>query len=326
VTGATGFLGWAVASRLRDSGWRVRAVIRPGSGKPTPARVERVTATLRAADLVPICASADTIIHLAGLTKAPSAERFRRVNVDGTREVAEAARRTGARLVHISSQAVAGPGTPERPAVEDDPPHPITAYAISKRLAEDAVRSMAELRWTILRPSAVYGPGDRAFLPLFRLARMGLFPLVGDPRVSYTLVYVDDVARAVEMAALSDAARGDVFFVGHRDAVSAGRLTAALADELGRTHRPLRIPAALVWAAAMLGEGVSRAGRPQNLDGSRWTELRAAGFVCSVSKAARVLGFEAKVDLTDGLARTARWYTDAGWLSPARRWRSKGGL
>ncbi len=316
ITGATGFIGRTVASRLHDSGWRVLAVVRPGSRKPTPAGVERLTASLEARTLVAACRSADIVIHLAGLTKAPSVNVFRRVNVDGTREVAEAARRLGARIVHVSSLAVAGPATPDSPAFEDDRPRPLTAYALSKQLGEDAVRGTPELRWTILRPSAVYGLWDRAFLPLFRLARHGLFPVVGNPAASYTLVHVDDVARAVERAATADAACGEVFFVGHREIVTPDRLWQALADEFGRTYRPLRIPSGLAWAAAMVGEGVSRAGWPWNLDASRWTELCAPGFVCSVSKAARVLGFEAAIDLAAGIARTARWYVEQGWLRP----------
>lgn len=325
VTGATGFIGWTVASRLRDRGWRVCAVVRPDSRNPAPPGVERLTAPLKANELVAVCARADVVIHLAGLTKARDLDRFCRVNVDGTREVAEGARRLGARLVHVSSQAVAGPATPDRPSLEDDPPNPLTGYAKSKRLAEDAVRGMPELRWTIIRPSGVYGPGDRAFLPLFRLARMGLFPLVGNRGALYTLAHVDDVARAIEMAAVSEAAPGEVFFVGHAAAVSADRLMAGLAAALGRPCRPVRVPLGLVWAATTFGECLSRAGWPQNLDRSRWKELRAPGFVCNVAKAKRVLGFEAAIDVADGLARTARWYADHGWLRLVGRRSKEGG-
>jgi nucleoside-diphosphate-sugar epimerase len=288
--------------------------VRPESSRPTPPGLERVAARLAADELVAFCGSADLVVHLAGLTKARSLDEFCRANVDGTREVAEAARRFGARLVHVSSQAVAGPAALQTPSLENDSPRPITSYAVSKRLAEDAVRGMAELRWTILRPSAVYGPGDRAFLPVFRLARAGLFPIVGNPGASYTLVHVDDVARSIALAAGSDAALREVMFIGHPSPVSVGGLMAELARVFGRRYRPRRIPAALIWIAAGFGEGLSRGGWPQNLDRSRWKELRAAGFVCSVEKARQVLGFEAEVGLRDGLAGTAEWYAGCGWL------------
>jgi len=295
VTGATGFIGGAVASRLRDRGWRVRGITRPGSRKSLPAGVERVEARL----------VADEVTAALG-----------RANVDGTRETAEAARRHGARLVHVSSHAVAGPAPAERPSLENDPPNPITSYGVSKQQAEDVVRSATELRWTILRPSAVYGGGDRAFLPLFRLARLGLFPLIQDPRVQYTLVHVDDVARAVEVAATSESAVGEAFFVGHPAPVAVGEMMAALAGVFGRRYRPVTIPSGLIWAAAMLGQGLSRCGWPQPLDGKLWRDLRAGGFVCSVGKARRVLGFEAAINLAEGLARTARWYVEHRWVGP----------
>ena len=316
VTGATGFIGGAVASRLRDRGWRVRGITRPGSRKSLPAGVERVEARLVADEVTAALGRADVVIHLAGLVKAATPSLFRIANVDGTRETAEAASRLGARFVHVSSHAVAGPAPAERPSLENDPPNPITSYGVSKQQAEDVVRSATELRWTILRPSAVYGGGDRAFLPLFRLARLGLFPLIQDPRVQYTLVHVDDVARAVEVAATSESAVGEAFFVGHPAPVAVGEMMAALAGVFGRRYRPVTIPSGLIWAAAMLGQGLSRCGWPQPLDGKLWRDLRAGGFVCSVGKARRVLGFEAAINLAEGLARTARWYVEHRWVGP----------
>jgi dihydroflavonol-4-reductase len=271
-------------------------------------------AALAADQLAEACHGADVVVHVAGLTKAPSLRRFREVNVAGTREVAEAARRAAARLIHVSSQAVAGPATIARPATEADPPNPITSYGVSKCLAEDVVRKLAGLAWTIVRPSAVYGDGDRAFLPLFKLARTGIFPLVQDPRAAYTLVHVDDAARAIELVATAEGAGGAVYFIGAPAPVTVSEFLAALAHAVGRAYRPLRVPSGLVWAAAVLGECLSRMGRPQHLDISRWRELRAGGFVCSVEKAKRELGFEAEIALADGLERTVRWYVDRSWL------------
>jgi len=113
---------------------------------------------------------------------------------------------------------------------------------------------------------------------------------------------------------------GEVFFVGHPAPVAVGQVMAGLAGVFARRHRPVRIPSGVIWAAVMLGEGLSRCGWPQPLDGSLWRELRAGGFVCSVGKARRLLGFEAEINLTDGLARTARWYVEQGWVRPVRTW------
>src|SRR4029453_9712877 len=96
----------------------------------------------------------------------------------------------GARLVHVSSLAAAGPAPASGPRAELDPPRPITAYGRSKLEGEHAVAGVAGLRWTILRPGVVYGPGDRAMRPLFRYAERGVLPLVGNDRAAYTFVFI----------------------------------------------------------------------------------------------------------------------------------------
>ena len=173
VTGATGFLGWHIATELAARGWTVRAIVRPGSAKPLPEGVEIRQSSLEHVALKAAFDGSDVVVHAAGLTRARSERAFRTVNVDGTRAVVAAANEAGARIVHISSLAAIGPGTADRPAHEDDRPQPLTAYGKSKLASEAVVRSEARVPWTIVRPAAVYGPRDRQFLPLVRLATRG---------------------------------------------------------------------------------------------------------------------------------------------------------
>ena len=86
-------------------------------------------------------------------------------------------------------------------ALEDDPPHPINRYGRSKLASEALVRERCQVPWTILRPCAVYGPRDRGFLPLFRLARRGLTFLATPPATSFTLLFIDDLVKAILLAA-----------------------------------------------------------------------------------------------------------------------------
>jgi dihydroflavonol-4-reductase len=308
VTGATGFIGWRTCERLRDAGWNVVAVVRPESRSPLPDGVERMPADLEAAALTRACARASAIVHAAGITRATSAVEYHRVNVEGTHAVAEAARVLDARLVHVSSLTAAGPASSDRPKTEADASAPITEYGRSKLKSEELVIGMPGLRWTIVRPAAVYGPRDRQFLPLFQAARRGLLLRPSNADVfSLTLVHVDDVARAIEMACVCDDAARETLFIGHPAPVSLDLLLRTVSLALNRTYRPVPVPFAFVRLGAWLGVG--------GLSAERLAEMMSPGFVCSVEQAERRLGFRAAVDLAEGFRATADWYFANHWLS-----------
>jgi nucleoside-diphosphate-sugar epimerase len=308
VTGATGFIGWHVCERLRDAGWQVVAVARPGSRKPLPPGVERVAANLDTGALLRVCGRATAIVHAAGITRARSTAEYRLVNVEGTRAVAEAARALDARMVHVSSLTAAGPAPSDRPKTEADASSPITAYGRSKLDSEGLVIGTPGLRWTTIRPAAVYGPRDRQFLPLFQAARRGLIPRPWNADVfALTLVHVEDVARAIEMACGRDAADRQTLFIGHPAVVSLDSLLRTVALTLNHTYRPVPVPFALVRLSAWLGVG--------GMSAERFREMTSPGFVCSVERADRCLGFRAAVDLADGFRSTADWYFANRWLS-----------
>jgi nucleoside-diphosphate-sugar epimerase len=316
VTGANGFIGQTVVRHFRDAGWQVRALVRPGRRCAVPDGVELVAVRFTASELARAVERADVIVHTAGRTRAATARQFHDANVEVTREVARAAVETGARLVHISSQAAAGPGTPAQPRLEDDPPSPLTAYGRSKLAGEEVVRASRGLRWTILRPGPVYGPADRAALPLFRLARRGIaLEVPRDPAPAYTFVHVDDLARGIVAAATSSAAERHVFSLGHPESVTARTLSDTLARVLGRPARRVRIPYALLFVAAVAGDAAALCRSPLAIDRARLTELMAPGWVFSVEKARERLGFSARIDLLEGFASTAAWYTRQGWLA-----------
>lgn len=320
VTGATGFIGWNLCERLRDAGHPVRAAVRPSSSNPLPEGVLRVDAALHAEQLAASCRGAAAVIHLAGLTRAASYAEFLRVNAEGARQAALAAHAADAFFVLVSSQAAAGPGTADAPAREADPPRPVSEYGRSKLAGEHAVRQIEGLRWAIVRPPAVYGPRDDDFLALFRLARRGIFPLLGQPGTSYTLVHVDDAVEAlVAVAAAGVEGRpevlGETFFIGHPEPIRQIEIGDALAAALDRRVRALRVPRPLLRAAAALGDLQAHLlGRPGLLNRSRYAELTAPGFVCEVSKIERVLGVRARIPHREGFAATAAWYRSRGTL------------
>jgi nucleoside-diphosphate-sugar epimerase len=314
VTGASGFIGRHLVAHLVERGFDVRAIVRARAANVHLPGATVVGSPLETPGLVNAFSGADTVVHLAGVVGAVRPEQYRAVNVEGTRAVAEASRMVGARLIHISSLAVAGPATAAAPSTEDDPANPISPYGASKLEGEQAVRSMSGLRWTILRPGVVYGPGDRGLLPLFHLAAWGVLPRVGPRDAAYTLVHVSDVVQAIEAAA-TGSADGRVLFVGHPRIVTVHVLAEGIASALGRRAIVVPLPRPLSWLAALAAEGVGRArGEPMPLNLARLKELWAPGFVCRVDELRDRLGVVAQVDLAEGLAGTGAWYRREGWL------------
>lgn len=316
VTGATGFIGRHACGLLLEDGWEVVGLVRPESPRSLPPGVERRVARLRADELGRPLVDADLVVHLAGVTRADGAEAFRRVNRDGTREVGIAAAERGLPLLYVSSQAAAGPGTVESPRTEDDPAEPASPYGVSKLEGELALAAIAGLRFAVVRPCSVFGPGDRDFLALFRMVRRGLFPRLGPGGAAYSFCHVDDVARSIVLAAArlageaAAALAGEVVHVAHPRPLRERELAAALGAAVGREPWLVRVPGWALRAAA----AVAPVALPNALHASRLQDLRAGSWVLSTDKARRLLGFEAAVDIEEGLRSTARWYRDHGWM------------
>jgi nucleoside-diphosphate-sugar epimerase len=314
ITGATGFIGRHVSAHLLARGDDVRAIVRPDSPRQPPDGVRVVQTALDMRSLIEAFEGVEAVVHLAGVVFTTRDAEYSAVNTDGTRAVAEAARAVGARLIHVSSLAAAGPASAAHPRSEDDPSAPVTPYGVSKLESERVIASLGGLSWTVLRPGVVYGPGDRAVLTLFQFANRGLLPLVGRPDAAYTFIHVSDVVRTID-AALSAPATGDTIFVGHPQPVTARQLLEGIRAAVGRPALMLPIPLGLTHAAAELGELLGAAiGHPLPLNRRRYVELASEGFVCSVDRLRDRLGVVAAMNLREGLVDTAAGYRRAGWL------------
>src|SRR6185436_13434327 len=152
----------------------------------------------------------------AGQTKALCAAEFYEVNQTGTRHVVQAINQQQGRiqrLVYVSSMAAGGPATRDRPAREEDAPHPVSEYGKSKLAGEQEVRHACKAEFVILRPPAVYGPRDTAFLPLFKAIRAHFFPRVGRNPLAMSVVFARDLAEAVVACLISAEAAGKTFNV-----------------------------------------------------------------------------------------------------------------
>ena len=314
VTGGTGFIGTHLARLLVERGHEVSALVRT----PAKAGVLRelgcriVPGGLDdAAARGTLVAGAEVVYHLAGLISAPSLETLRRVNREAAALVArDAAFASVSRFVLVSSLAVTGPSPRGQSLDERSGPGPVTDYGRSKQEGEEAVRAVG-VPLTIVRPPAVYGPGDRAFLTLFRLAAKGVFPLLGDGRQELSLVFAPDLAQALVAAAESRATLGGTYHAAHSEVVTARGLGELLGRTLERRVRFPRLPGPLVRALLGAADLARIPGLPAP---DKAHELLAPAWRASSEALRRDAGWSAATGIERGIPETAAVYRSAGWL------------
>lgn len=321
VTGATGFVGSQLLEVLSARGIAVRALVRRTSDTALLERIggERVEGGLDDRDaLLRAVEGVDVVFHLAALTKARTVADYERTNVGGTERLLEAiqgARMRPRRLVYLSSLAAAGPIVDGRPVERDDPPRPLTTYGRTKLAGEAAcLAAGGELEVVVLRPPAVYGPRDREILRFFRLAKLGVLPIPAGAEQRMQMVHVADLAEALVEAALSPAARG-VYHVAEPRSYSWAEIAAIFGAAVGKRVHLVRVPAALIAAAARASEGgAALLGRTTIFNREKAEELLAPGWLCETDALAREVGFIPRIPLSEGLVQTATWYRAHGWL------------
>jgi nucleoside-diphosphate-sugar epimerase len=315
VTGALGCIGRAVAEAYRARGAEVRGVdvrAEPASGVVAGDVSEPGPWQSHAAGCHLVVHAAAAVSNVAG------AERSWRVNVRGTRHVLDAAVAAGAgRLVHFSSAAVYGHARPD--PVDERFPVRMTgaAYGDTKIAAEQVVlqaHAAREVTATILRPGDVYGPASRPWtiVPVEMLRRRQvLLPAQG--RGAFNPVFIDDLVDAVLLAAEAEQAAGQVFNVTGGTAVDTAAFFAHYCRMLGIGPAPIASTTVTIAVAEVLGRASRALGRPSEASAATMRMLAAHGTV-SIDKAQRVLGYEPRVDLDEGMRRTEEWLRAEGLL------------
>jgi nucleoside-diphosphate-sugar epimerase len=327
VTGASGFIGGHLTAELAARGFGVRALSR----RPQPRDAAFVDAVdwVRvdyddASALDRVFCDVSIVFHAAAATRAPTREELECANVELTRRVLSAMRLGGVgsarrRFVYVSSQAAAGPAAAlETPSRECDDPRPIEAYGETKLAAERIVQeeSDGDVTTTVIRPASVYGPRDRDFLQLFRLAHRGiaLHPANRDKWIS--IIHVRDLVRGMIDAATNPLSSGRSYFLANDQPVQWSSLFQLGASVSGKQlSMDIELPRALVAIGARAGDIFARATGTATLLGSEKLALsRPSYWVCSTERAQRDLGFRASTSLADGFAETHSWYVEHGWL------------
>jgi nucleoside-diphosphate-sugar epimerase len=302
ITGATGFVGAAVARRLTAAGHRIQALIRPAS---THKKSADITAKWIEGDLDAgqslhrLVDGVDVVIHCAGAVRGATQEQFNRVNADGLAHLIRAMvdQNPRPRLLSMSSLAAREPH--------------LSPYAASKRQGERIIAEQGQqLSWTIYRPSAVYGPGDREILPVLKWMTRGIAPVLGSGNGRFSLIYVKDLAEAVVKWLDHGGCQSGTYELhdGHPGGYSWHDVIDMVKHHHSKALVCLKIPLALVKLVAAVNLLAARTiGYAPMLTPGKVCELSHPDWVCDNTALNSATGWSPQILLPEGLKRTLNW-------------------
>jgi dihydroflavonol-4-reductase len=301
---------------MSEAGWEFRALVR-STEKAVQRGIppERLVQGDLTGALPELPEGVDTVVHLAGLLHALDPGAMQRVNEGGTQRLIEWCREQapGARLVHVSSLAAAGPGEGAQSARPPEHCQPVSTYGASKLAAERCVVE-GGLPYVVLRPGIVYGPWDTDVLTLFKTCGRGIGLLAGPP-VRYSLVHVHDLVRAVMRACEEHGADGSFLPIAHEETLGDAAWMRLIGESMGRKLRVLRLPLFVAAGTAWLGDRWgSLRGKAPVFGWDKYKEMRAGTWICDPAPAREALGFCCELEHLRGHRETAGWYRERGWL------------
>jgi len=323
VTGANGFTGSYLCKNLLRRGDHVRALVRRKSDLSLlkDVDVEYFYADIsNGQPLDEAMKGIDVVFHIAALYRTEGVPKrvFYEVNVDGTERLLMAAKAASvSRFVHCSTVGVQGE-IKNPPANELAPFNPGDHYQLSKMEGELLARRYfkeRQLPGTIVRPVGIYGPGDSRFFKLFNFIHNGKFRMIGDGKVLYHMTYVEDLVEGIILAGEKDEALDEVFTIGGDEYVTLAELVDHISKILGKPVSQKSIPVWPVWVGGVICEMICRPLRINPPLHRRRLDFFIKDRAFDISKAKKLLGYQPKVKLEEGLRRTAKWYAEQGWFN-----------
>ena len=322
VTGATGFTGGHLARALARRGYRVRALARHTSQareletsgiEPAIGALEDRNSLARAVKDIDVVYNIAAVYRQAGLSEAT----YRAVNATAVGELIDVAATAGARrIVHCSTVGVHG-DIEHPPANENAPIRPGDIYQVTKVEGEQIARDAAQrtgVPVTIVRPSGIYGPGDRRLLKLFRGVARRRFVVLGSGDIFYHLTYIDDLVDGIRLAGESAAAANRTYILAGGEVTTLNELIVLIAAEAGVAPPALKLPVWPFWLASAACEAVCV---PLGIEPPiyrRRVDFFTKSRAFDISRARTELAFAPQIGLRDGIRRTLAWYKERGWL------------
>ncbi|HEX5716524.1 MAG TPA: NAD-dependent epimerase/dehydratase family protein [Thermoanaerobaculia bacterium] len=323
VTGGTGFTGKALVRRLIEMGHQVVALDYKEGLKTQEIRdwgAEVILGSVTDMDVVRRSVEGAEVVHhvAAAFREMDVPERhYYEVNVEGTRNVLQAALDAGVRKVIYCSTCGVHGNVDHPPAGEDAPIRPADYYQRTKWEAEPVAREFFErgLRTTILRPAAIYGPGDpERFYLIFKRVAGGTFPMFGNGRTLYHPLYIDNLVDAFILAMEDGRGDGEAYLIADEQYIEIEDLVRRVARSLGTD---VKIPHYPVWPVVVAGHIVEKACKPFGINPPifpRRVDWYRQNRAFRIDKARKDLGYQPGVGIDEGLRRTAEWYRREGLL------------
>lgn len=331
ITGASGFIGGFLVEEALRRGYETWAGIRSSSSRDN-LQDERIhfidlkynnhEALVRQLEEFAAEHGAwDYIIHNAGLTKTPDKRNFFRINTDYTINFIEALSIAGCKpkkFLLMSSLSSYGRGDEINfsPIRLDDPQKPDTAYGKSKQEAENFLRHQKHFPYIILRPTGVYGPGEKDYFMEIKSIQSGFDFAVGSVPQRITFIYVKDLATVAFLALENEAIRNRHYFVADGDVHTDESFARTIQDLLQKKHvLHARIPLGLVNIACHCSEWIGKLlNKSMTLNTDKYIILKQRNWICDIESLKADLNFTPAYSLKKGLEESIEWYRNEGWL------------
>ena len=296
ITGATGFIGQRLASALLEQGHRVQVMVRPekNTDNRVPKACEQVPVGLTDVDqLTHVIAETDALIYCAGSVRGRKPEDFATANIKGVKAMLEALGNLDSSSVNTPPMLLLSSLAASRPELSN--------YAHSKFAGEQVLHTKSSLPWTILRPPAVYGPGDQEMLPLLKSIRRGLLAQVGPADQRLSLLHVDDLASAIiSWVSAPQGCLGSTYSID--DGTPGGYSWQAIGEAVSdRKYRTLKVPQYLLEVTAKTNLMFSTLlGYQPMLTPGKVRELLQPDWLCDNREFTDATGWKPRLDLKLG--------------------------